>query len=105
MNRNHHNKAEKKGWPFFVWFLFLFFRATLAAYGGSQARGRIAMQDPSCTYDLHHSSRQCRILNPLSKASDRTCVLMDANQIHYDGNFLAHKTSIKPYFTVLSRIF
>lgn len=25
MNRNHHNKAEKKGWPFFVWFLFLFF--------------------------------------------------------------------------------
>ena len=31
--------------------------------------------------DLHHSSRQCRILNPLIEARDRTCVLMDANQI------------------------
>ena len=27
-----------------------------------------AMPDPSCVYKLHHSSRQCQILNPLSKA-------------------------------------
>ena len=27
-----------------------------------------AMQDPSCVCDLHHSLRQCQILNPLSKA-------------------------------------
>ena len=30
----------------------------------------------STTYDLHHSSQQCRILNPLSKARDRTRNLM-----------------------------
>ena len=41
-----------------------------------------ATQDLSCVYNLHHSSWQCRILNPLSKARDRTCILMDANQIH-----------------------
>ena len=35
-----------------------------------------AMWDLSCVWDLHHSSRQCRILNPLSKARDRTCILM-----------------------------
>ena len=29
--------------------------------------------------NLHHSSRQCRTLNPLSKARDWTCVLMDAS--------------------------
>ena len=39
------------------------------------------MQDPSCICDLHHSSWQCRILNPLSEARDQTCVLMDASQI------------------------
>ena len=36
-----------------------------------------AMQDPSHVCDLHHSSRQRWILNPLSGAKDRTCVLMD----------------------------
>ena len=29
-----------------------------------------AMQDPSCICDLHHSSWQCQILNPLSEARD-----------------------------------
>ena len=64
-------------------FIFAFSRAALTAYGGSQARGQIeavatARWDPSCVWDLHHnsrqcrSSRQCRILNPLSKARDRT---------------------------------
>ena len=49
------------------------------AYGSSQARGQIGAAaaglhhsysnvDPSCDYDLPHSSQQCRILNPLSKA-------------------------------------
>ena len=41
-----------------------------------------AMQDPSCIFDLHHSSRQCQILNPPSMARDWTCVLMDTSQIH-----------------------
>ena len=41
----------------------------------------IAMQDLSCICDLHHSSRQHWILNPLSKARDRTLILMDASQV------------------------
>ena len=40
-----------------------------------------AMPDLSHVCDLHHGSRQCQILNTLSKARDRTCVLMDASQI------------------------
>ena len=40
-----------------------------------------AVPDPSHVCDLHHHSWQHRILNPLSKAGDRTCVLMDTNQI------------------------
>ena len=36
-----------------------------------------AAQDLSCICDLHHSSWQCRILNPLSEARDGTQVLMD----------------------------
>ena len=33
--------------------------------------------------DLHHSSLQCRILNPLSEARDQTCILMDMSWVHY----------------------
>ena len=39
-----------------------------------------ATWDPSCGFDLHHSSRQRRILNPLSEARDRT-----RNLIHFRG--------------------
>ena len=42
-----------------------------------------AMQDLSCVCDLHHSSQQSQILNPLNEARDRTCVLMDTSQIHF----------------------
>ena len=35
-----------------------------------------AMPDPSCVCDVHHSSQQCWILNPLSKGRDRTRNLM-----------------------------
>ena len=40
-----------------------------------------AMQDLSHIFDLHHSSRQHQILNPLNKAGDGTHVLMDTSQI------------------------
>ena len=40
-----------------------------------------ATWDPSHVCNLHHSSWQRRILNPLSKARDQTCVLMDTSQI------------------------
>ena len=41
-----------------------------------------AMGDLNGIWDLHHSSWQHRILNPLSKARDQTCILKDASQIH-----------------------
>ena len=40
-----------------------------------------AMWDLSHVFDLHCSSRQHQILNPLSVARDQTCILMDASQI------------------------
>ena len=33
--------------------------------------------------DLHHSSQQCQIFNPLSEARDETHILMDTSQVHY----------------------
>ena len=36
-----------------------------------------AMPAPSRVCDLCHSLRQCWILNPVSRAGDQTCVLMD----------------------------
>ena len=41
----------------------------------------IATQDLSHTCDLHHSSPQRRILNPLIKARNQTCVRMDTGQV------------------------
>ena len=73
----------------FFFCLFAISWAAPVAHGGSQARGGIravaratAMQDPSPIYDLHHSSRQLRILNPLSEARDRTCNLIVPSGIH-----------------------
>ena len=63
----------------FFFFFFGLFRAELVAYGSSQARDGIGAAATS----LHHSSRQCWILNPLSEGKDRTRVLMDASQIHF----------------------
>ena len=42
-----------------------------------------AMWDPSHICNLHHSSRQHQIPDPLSKARDRTHILMDTSRIHY----------------------
>ena len=78
---------------FFLFARFCLFRAAPAAYAGFQARGRIpavatyttvtATRDPTRIFNLHHSSRPHQILNPLNKARDRTCVLMDASQIRF----------------------
>jgi len=38
-----------------------------------------ATPDPNRICDLHHSSQQCWILNPLSKARDQTSILMDTS--------------------------
>ena len=42
-----------------------------------------ATSDPSCVCDLYHNSWQCQFLNPLSKARDRTHILMDTSQVCY----------------------
>ena len=42
-----------------------------------------AMQDPSRVCDLHHSSWQHRIPDPLSEARDLTHILMDISQFRF----------------------
>ena len=77
---------------YFMLFSFFFFRFTPLAYGGSQARIKSELQLPAYTTDtamrnlsricnLHHSSRQCQILNLLSEPRDQTCTLMDISQV------------------------
>ena len=55
-------------------------RATAAGHSHSHSTATAA-PDPSRICDLHHSSRQCQILDPLSKATDQTCNLMAPSQI------------------------
>ena len=45
-----------------------------------------AMWDPSRVCDLHHSSQQCQILNPLSAARDGTRILMDPFPLRHPWN-------------------
>ena len=47
-------------------------------------------RDPGHVCDPPYSSQQRRILNPLSKARDQTCVLMDISQVH---NLLSHSSN------------
>ena len=42
-----------------------------------------AMPDLSRICDLCHSSSQWQILDPLSGARDRTCILMDTSWVHF----------------------
>ena len=71
-----------------LFFFFGLFRAIPTAYGGSQARGQIeavaaglrhshSNVDLSLVCDLRHSSWQLWIFNPLSKARDQTCILIE----------------------------
>ena len=77
----------------FIFHLY-FFRATPTAYGSSQARDQIraagtayttaiATQDPNHICDLHHSSQQGQIPNPLSRARNWTHILMNTSQIRF----------------------
>ena len=96
--------------PWLCHLFFFLFRAAPGAYGSSQARGQIqlpaharatAIQDPSHVCNLHHSSRQCWILNPLSEARDQTQILVDASWVH---NLLSHSwnSSVPSYFTLMA---
>ena len=78
----------------FFFFFLVFLRSLPATCGGSQVGVESEIQLPAYTTatamgdlshicDLHHSSWQRQILNPLSKARDWTCILMDASEIHF----------------------
>ena len=41
------------------------------------------LPDLSCICDLHHSSQQHQILNPLREVRDGTHILMDIIWVHY----------------------
>ena len=77
---------------FFLFFFFL--RAASTAYGGSQARDPIGATAASLRQsrnnarssrvcNLHHSSQQRQILNPLNKGRDQTRNLMVPSRIHF----------------------
>ena len=103
-------------------FVFCLFKRT---YGGSQARGvaaELELQLPACTtatetWDLsrvchlHHSSCQCRILNPLSEARDRTSILMDTspvlNPLSHSDKSLEYCFELRSlaYFSVMCHCF
>ena len=51
------------------------------------------MWDLSHVFDLHHSSRQFGILNPLSEARDRTGVLMDTSRVSYPLSHYGNSSS------------
>ena len=85
-------KKQITMWYLIFYLILLLFRATPAAYGSSQARGRIGAAAASLchsnagsepVWNLHHSSWQCWIPNPLSKARDRIHILLDINQTHF----------------------
>ena len=89
----------------------VFFRMASIAYGSFQTRGWIraiaaslhhshSTWDPSCICNLHHSSRQRRILNPLSEARDGTCAKQQWEFL--DGDFF-FKTMLF-VFDFISRI-
>ena len=71
-------------------FILSFSRATSAAHGGSQARGRIGAaaaglhHSPNSTGSEAHPKLQLsQILNPLSKARDKTLIFMDTSRVCY----------------------
>ena len=76
-----------KGHTCSIWKLGVKLELQLPAYTTA-----IAMRDPSHICDLHHSSRQCQILNPLSEARDQTYVFLNTgrvlNLLCHNGNSL-----------------
>ena len=86
-------ESKSKRWlSFFIFFVFLPFLGPLL-WHVEVSRLRVesellayttatATLDPSHICDLHHSSQQHQILDPLNKARDQTCVLMDTPWVH-----------------------
>ena len=84
--RLFQSSSLKFNLSFITWKTFFFHMPM--AYENSWARGQTgavaeahapatATPDPSRICNLHGSSRQCWMLNPLCEARDRTCILME----------------------------
>ena len=80
---------------FFFFFFFCLFRAApwhteVPRLGVEFGATATATLDPSHIWDLHCSLWQWQILNPDSKAGNRTCILVDTsrvlNPLSYNGN-------------------
>ena len=64
-----------------------------------------ATQDLSRVFDLHHSSWQCWIPEPLRETRDRTCILKDTSLIRFCCATIGMEVSslIYPFFYVFVR--
>ena len=84
---------------FFCWL----FRATPAAYWVESELQLLAyatataMWDLNTTCNLHHSSWQCQILHPLSKAESRTHILVDISRVRSPLNLSGNSRYILFY--------
>ena len=111
-------------WPLFCLFVCLFFaflrpnpwHMEVSRLGGKSELQlpaytmAKAMQDPSRVCNLHHSSRQPQIPDPLSEARDQTCIVLNTSWIHF--HFAARTSEFKilmilfyfySWFTVFSQ--
>ena len=68
------------GMPILRISIFLIFKFFLFAFLGPLLQD---MEVPRLGVDLHHSSWQRQILNPLSKTRDPACIPMDPSQVRY----------------------
>jgi len=57
-----------------------------------------ATPDPSHVCNLHHSSWQCQILNPLSKARDQIWVFTDTSRVSYHWATTGNRTLYLVYY-------
>ena len=99
-------RSQSRGIIIIIIIIILLFRATPTACESSQASGptgATATPDPSCICNLHHSSQQGWILNPLSQARDQTHFLRDTcrvpNPLSGNGN-----SSVKFHFRIKTNI-
>ena len=62
-------------------------------------------QDLSCVCNLHHSSRQCWVLTPLSKARDQTHILMNTSQVHCHWATRENCTGLLSWYSLFAPLF
>ena len=71
------------GSTIFFFFLFIYLFSFLGPHLCHMDIPRLRSGIGALAVSLHHRSWQCQIPDPLSKAGDRTCILMDTGWIHF----------------------